>query len=793
MAWILEDQEQEEEQKMSNGNWTLEGPTPDQQQVQMQQQPQEQNQTTPQRSLGIGLTGFGKGLQDTLGQHGPGAFAQAKTLYNAYKNLDWSAEKEKELEEQGFSFPQRVMKFYESLYGSLTSPENQVTSDDIVDEMTGGQLIPQTRGEQRVANISRTAGQFAPFGAGGGAGAIGKEIATGTLFGLGEQLAKESGGGQLSQIGSGITLAAVPFFLRKGFSGLKNAINWGRGIQKTAPLEGTPKFLTETGTDKALADLELSSKNLAGRVAKTSEEMLGKFEEQVGKLSEPSFKDIGTFRAADIENDIIRANQKAILDTVSPASETQKKSWEGIQGFVNENFKAAKEAYTKLYDVVEETSKTLNVLPKNTFEIASKVYNDLEKSLIKAPEEGGVKRALEDLINTLKPMAEGNLVEVPLDKIMAGKRSINRLLERSDIIPAPIDLLKPVSKAMKMDTLVALESKPSVKRAFEAAEETFTKAQDIFNNDAVVKMRKSKNPESLTSMFTSPSNLERLKKASGENKMVENFIDRLVIENIASKNKSTARELAKESREYLGKKGQEALDKILEYGDNLTSPGQQSLARGRVLEDIQKAFTTGTRPSETLNLMKNKIGYDLVKDTLNRSPKGKKMWKNLQRMTFEDMVASVIGKDNHIDFEKAKDITSDSHLRSVVKEALGEDGLRFFKQMETYGKNISQNLKDFAMKEKNLFEKISDNYLDKGLKYILYALAPSTVGTSLLPILGVEVGKQAHRAKLFRILEDRQARDILRNLGEKNVSTQRIIALLKRLAQISGRISKEED
>lgn len=730
-------------------------------------------------ALDLGTRAFGGGTNSIMGEAEKQRLSEPVARWDLDKML---------LERDGFSEEEIASKI-----GERPQDPEMLSFDDL----TGGTLLPSNPRQRVLQKSAQEAGEFAAtealFPGASSLKGTAKWAGLGGLFGLGEQMADEGGGEEGSQLAWGLTTMAVPLMLKKGFAGLKNAIEWGRGLLKSPELEKVPAFLEETGTSKALADLELSSKNLAGRVAKTSEEMLGKFEDQVGKVAEPAFKDIGTFRAADIEKELVKANQKAILDTISPMAETQKKSWEGLQNFVEENFNASKEAYTKLYDVVEQAAKDLRVVPNKTAQEAAKVYMDLERSIIKAPEESGVKKSLETLMNTLKATIEGNLVEIPLEQLMAGKRSINRLLERSDIIPAPIDLLKPVSRAMKLDTLAALEARPAIKRAFEAAEETFAKAQDTFNNDAMVKMRKSQTPEKLTSMFTEPSNLQRLKKATGGNKNVDNFIDRLVVENIAGKNKAAAKEMARESREFLGKKGKDALDKILEYGDTLASPGQQSVARARILEDLQKAFDVGGRPNATLDMMRNKVGYDLVKDTLNRSPRGKKMFKSLQRMTFEDMVASVIGKDKQIDFEKAKDILANPHLKSVVKEALGEEGLKFFQQMESYGKNMAKNIEKLATRERPLFEKLKENYLDKGLKYGLYAMAPATLGKSLIPILGVEVAKRAHRARLFRMLENPKSRKVLKDLGGSNVSVKRMSSLLKQLSQVAGKSNEEDE
>ena len=782
MPFIITEPEQEEEKQPEQGGFVV---TP-------AKEAEKQEETSIARGIGAGAKEFLLGALDMAtrafggGPDSPMAMEEKFRMQQKQSKFDEQAQ---ELQAQGVS--------EEQIKEQLGNRPDMITIGEGIDMLTGGALVPRTEAERYMAATGKGAGEFLSLNAlmpgASGVKALASEAGIGGLFGLGEQVSEEAGGGPVSQLTTGVMFAATPYLLMKGKKGIQNGVDFGKKLMGAEALpEGMPKFLEGTGKE-ALADLELSSRDLTGRVAKTSEEMLSKFEESVSKVAEPTMKDVGTFRAADIENEIVKSNQKAILDRISPAAETQKKSWEGLQKYVEGNFNAIKETYSKLYDAVEQGAKGLGVVPKNTFEVASKVVEDLEKSVIKAPEEGGVKGALQQLVNMLKPMAEGNIVEIPLDQLMAGKRSINRLLERSDIIPAPIDLLKPVSRAMKMDTLAALEARPSIQKAFQAAENQFAEAQRVFNNDAMVKMRKSQNPEDLTSLFTKPSNLERMNEAIGENKQVKDFLDRLVVENISNKNKSLAQEMARETREYLGKKAQSGLDKILEYGDTLSSPGQQAVARGNVLQDLQKAFDTGARPSATLKMMQNPIGYDIVKDTLNRSPKGRKMFKSLQKSTFEDMIASVLDKDKQIDFEKAKDILANPHMKSVVKEAMGEEGLKFFQKMEQYGQNMANNLKALAVKDKPLLQRVLDNYFDKGLKYSLYAAAPFTLGKSLIPVLGAEVAKRAYKARLYQVLENPQARNLMKQMGQKNVSSEKMAQLLKRFAQVAGRPSKSED
>lgn len=724
-----------------------------------------------------------------------------------------------EMQEQGAT-PEQIKE-------NLGTRPDAMTISEVIDESTGIDFSPENRRQRTTQNIAKEVAEWATVEALMPGMSSGKQLLKwagyGGLFGLGQQIADEAGGGEGSKLTTGLTFALLPFLLKKGGKGLKAALNWGRGLLKSAPLEGVPKFLSESGTPKALADIELSNKNLIGRVAKTSEENLSKFDDLIGKVAEPSFKEVGTFRAADIEKELIKANKTSILDTISAAPETQKKSWEGIQDFVNKNFKAAKRSYSNLYDISERGAKGLKITPESTYEAALPIYKDLNESMLKAPEEGGIKSSLKEILDTIKPVKKKKppvvtkdkklqsmltemfeqsgpkvaaetekLSNIRLSKLMASKRSINRLISRADIIPAPVDLLRPVGRAMKADILAALDAKPNIKKAYLAAENTFKEAQETFNNNAIIKMRESELPEKLTSDFITPSNLEKLKKSTGGNKSVDDLIDRLVVENIAEKSKSVAKEKAKEIREYLGKKGQDALDKILDLGDSLTSPGQKSISRGRVLEDLQKTWDTGARPSVTLDMMKNKSGYNLVKETLNRSPQGRKMWKSLQRIQMEDIISSVIGKDNHIDFQKTKDILSDPHLKSVVKDAMGEEGLKFFSQLDHYGKNMAENLERFANTDKRLLDSISDKYLDKGLKYVLYALAPPTLGKSLLPILGVEIGKRAHKAKLFKILQSPEGQKVVKKLGTKNLSSTSMAVLLKQLSLIGGEADDEE-
>lgn len=667
---------------------------------------------------------------------------------------------------------------------------------DVLDIATSGRFIPQTPEERVAREMGREAGEWGAMSAllpGSPAlKGIAKEAGLGGLFGLGASLAEEDEQGPMGQMAQGVLFAATPFLLKKGKNAISNAIEFGKGIlnAKGVP-SGTPKFLEEVSM-RGVADLELSSKDLVGRVAKTSEEMLTRADEIAVKAGKPTMENIGPFRAGDIEKELIESNQKALLDRISPAGETKKANWESVNKVVEHNFEAAKESYDKLYRGVEANIEGLQVVPEATYKAARPIYEELQKTLIKAPEEGGVKAAIETLVNTLSPMKEGALVEMPADRIWAAKRSINRLLAKSDIIPAPVDLLKTVNHGLNQDLLRAMEKRPAVKQMFEAAENQFKEVQNVFNNDVMVKARKTANPEDLGNYFSKPSNLEKLKTAIGKDKKVEDFIDRLVVENISKKSREAAAEMANETRQYMGEKARKTMDKVLEYGDKMSAPGQQAMARGRVLEDLQKMADVGMRPEYTLKLMQNKVGRELVNNTLKRSPQGRKMLRQLHKMQINDMMKSVT-KDGVIDFEKAKDIIKDPDIKALIKDAAGEEGVKFFEQMQTYGRNMAENIRRLKSHEPGFFETVLEKFFTKEMKWMLYGLAHATGGKALLAVLGLEGAKLVKRNQLHRVVNSTEGRNLIKSMGRKNLKPSEMRSAMKRFAQVSRRMIDSDE
>jgi hypothetical protein len=738
------------------------------------------------------------------------------------------------------------------------------SKDDIagmIDRNTGGRAIPQTALEEVLSGSAETGVDFLsmlPFIpakiATGLWGIAAKNFGKGVMFGAGAETAKEAGAGTLGQLGAGIISSEPKAILEGGAKIVKNPVKFAKEVVETvskvpetvgkatskvsetvskAPEyfkklynawktpTGTPKFLEEAGTKKALADLELSSKDLTGRTAQISEHSLKKFEDQVGQYSNVKIGDITDFSAEEIEKDIVKNTQGKILDTVAPEVPTHKEGWEKVRDVVEEDFGKAKEEYTGLYDTVEEASKNIKTVPTNTFEAAKNLSKEMKATLFYANEEAGVKNAADTMVAKLvQPQGEiaESLVadlkkegiyadyenvlsilqqdamedlprEVALNKLMATKRSVHRILEKSDIIPAPVDLLKKLSKALKKDIYKGLEKAPKVGKDYLAAETKYAQTQELFNNDAIVKFRKSPNPETMSGFFSSPSNKERLNNVLTGKPQVSSVADRMVIEHTTSKGLEHAKDMSKELKPYLGTEGKQAIDKVLEYGDKLTTPGQQAAIRGKVLEELQESFTAGTRPDFTLKLMQNDKGYKLVADSLSRSPKGRRMWSALKRQSLDDLMSSVV-KDGKIDFLKAKDILKNPHTRRIIQGTTGQEGLKFFESLETYGKNFANNLELLEKQQPGMVKELLDSVLTKstaGAAGLLLAVTPvhsvipATFLASYLAKEGLKLGK---RVQLYKILESPQAQQAIKKISAKDATVSMLRDGLKQLARI---------
>lgn len=828
MAWVIENEQLQ--QPEAKGNWVIEEP-----------QKKAPPKTSYLRAAGAGLSNLATGFLEQGGRFLGSDFQKEQQA------------KEKHFDEVLRELMRSEGKSEEEIIEEMGEkpPERPADLQSLVEEITGGALTPQTPTERVFAEGGKTGGEFGAFSAlpfgpllealgfGTKAGAaveaekkllpgLLKEVGLGARFGAAGQVAEEIGFGEVGQFVSGVVAGASPWAWTKSKNALSKAYEHGKDIWKAEGKEVAtivPEFLKDAGTPKALADLQLSERDLTGRVAKISKNMTEDFGKLAGKVGKETMEDVGTFRAADIEANLLEEGRQSILDQVSPISTTKKEGWGKVMGVVEQNFKAAKESYGSMYTAAEEIASKINHKPEHLLEAAKDLKRKMKGSLVSIAEEGGIKGTANNLIKKLIPeqgaeaeklladLAEDGIItdfdsvlsmleevaeskglakEFSLDRVIKTKRSLNRILSKSDIIPAPVDLLKPLVRASKLDIEAGFEASKKGAQLWEGAETLFKKTQEVFNTPNMVAARKKELPEALSKVFEQPSNLEKLNESLGNNIGAKELADRMVVDSITKKSESAAKELAAESREFIGGKGQKALNELLELGSKRTPSGSAEIARGLLLDDIQKAATTGSRPGYALDLMRTNAGSKIAKDALNRSPAGRKIYKSLQRMQVNDFFKSVL-KDGKIDFVKAKNILSDPQTRRIIKDAMGKKGLQFFERLETYGKNMHVNLETLRLKDPSFFDSMMDNLFSEAGKIVLGALAVPTKGASLLPFAGKEFLKRSKKANLFKVLENGKAIDAVKNVSKRNLTPGETKKALRRLSQIIEPLIKEDE
>jgi hypothetical protein len=667
-----------------------------------------------------------------------------------------------------------------------------------IENLTGLGLTPQTRSQ----SLLRTGGEAAGFNTGSLLSKAISSVAVPTVkYGLEESGVPEP----LSDI--------LSFSIDAGRGALTES--W-KNFNKTPT--GVPKFLSERGTPKAMADLELSQKDLSKRISQISDESINKIEKSLEQSSpKKDISEVKDFNTRELEANIVRQNQEPILDSISPKKLDLNESWKSVQQTVENNFDKARKNYSALYNFVDEQAQNISHAPTNTFEAAKNLSKETSGSLYSAPEEMGLKNAsdvmiaklikpqdelaatliqdlqkegiyadYEEVINMLQKEAMNDVPKkIKVSRLLATKRSINRILAKSDIIPAPVDLLRGIAKALKKDIEAGLEQAPSVANAFQNAEESYANTQEIFNNKNMVSFRKNETPDKLSSTFSSSSNLERLNSAL-EGSDATNLAHRLVVEHIAGQGTESASASSKELSNYLSPKANNALEKLISAGDTLSAEGQQTLARSRIFKEIQEAGTTGTRPEGVLKLMQTKAGYDVVNNSLRGSPKGQQVLDILRRQYIEDLLTPIIDKNGKIDFAKTSNILKNDFSRKVIKDALGNDGVEFFENMQTYGKNFSENLSKFNNRVPGMVQKIAETAIPKEAAAVLAATMPfyptATAGSLLGFYAGKEAIKKGRETWLKIVLKDPSIRNTIRYLGNKELTIDQLSQGLKKLS-----------
>jgi hypothetical protein len=641
------------------------------------------------------------------------------------------------------------------------------------DDIAGAPIFPQKRqvGEEirqqipeggLTQEIVRRGTRSVPFLAGGPA-AYGRVLAS-ELVGL----AAKKGAAGIGVGETGQLVADIAGGLGSGVFALKVLRPIVKGATKLFPrLEGllergateaggvVPKIADKPPTRLAQAELRSRPKKIQNQINKLSEESIEGYATKTSDLAKNTFDQPG-FSARSVEDSLIKDTKKGILRAVPETQQTSQSAWKSIAENVTEEFTKAKQKYRALYGAVERQAKDMTHLFSETTNEAGRLLKKLTKISTKTKGQFEVETALR---NTRKDLGIPSMEEtglgvkqknVPISNAISLKRALNDIINFENIAPSVKKLLLPVIRSLKSEILEGMSSRPLVKHAYNIAEGQYAKTAETYGRDIVKSLLKSDAPETVGAKAFAGSNMEQLNTALGKNVKGKSILEGQALNKIGSSASDAGEKILKEISPHISESGRDVGAKLVDMGDKLTSRGAAAAANEKLLDSIQKAVTTGERPEFALKMMKNPTGYRHVKDTLLSSPKGTKMFKALQKQHVDDVFESITTSRGEINWEKAGRIFKDPHAERVLKEAVGEEGHKFFKNLEKYGKNIRANMEQFLKKQpKSVVDEVTGS-MGLHLKPTLASLVGKTGG--LAAYLGLKFVPKLAKWSYARII-----------------------------------------
>lgn len=542
--------------------------------------------------------------------------------------------------------------------------------------------------------------------------------------------------------------------------------------------------IAQTPSKIAQAELKIRPKQAQKIIESISSEQIGRLGQVLGETTEKIYERLPTVNARQIEQDIIQSAKIDSLKKIAPEVPTNEVAWnkiaDGVEKFVSEE----KEKFNKLYEAISEKASKIEVTPKMSLQKAKELEKRLAKPRTKAFGQSPVEKALETvrfdlgerttnnvkkLISSLsgaekkekfaRILGENELntttgllrkaanyqEKVNLNDMMQLKKNLQSLVNYEATDPNIRNLLKKVAGEVQKDILTSLNPTPALKAAYMQADKAYGKFMKTIGQEAIDFLRKKDAPETALSRFLQGSNTKTMKNLLRNDPEALARFEQQMVKKLGEISNVEAQRAFKEISPHLSDNAKRAADNIIQMGDNLSNKGTRAALQQKVLSDIQNASTSGTRPSLTLDLMKNPKGYSLTKQMLNKSPKGRAILKNLQKQAVRDIFSSMTTQKGIISWDKAKDLLKDKHVRTLIKDAVGKEGLTFVDNLEKISKNIAKNIQDAALKkDPSLREKVvsSAGLFFKSMLVSLIGGKPAVaayVGLSIAPKIVKEV------------------------------------------------------
>lgn len=409
---------------------------------------------------------------------------------------------------------------------------------------------------------------------------------------------------------------------------------------------------------------------------------------------------------------IERTRADELMESVGERAATKKQFGENIKTDIERSFEKAEKVYEPIYTEVREAAKNIKHKPIKTIQLVNDILDEIN-ALKTKPE--GYQKVINTLNDTLADMgynvvemkgkalirdAAGNPIklkdlviqeEIPLSKTMELARRLNKIADYDIIGPSIKNTLKRPVNSLKSEIKEALkEADTELHKKFIQAEKSYAETAKKFGTDTITGIRSQQATERIAAKILEPTTLENLKKII--NPAQYNEIQREILQHLRDMSFDKANRTYRELSPFLDKNSQDAARSIISHKAPAGKFAPVKELKIGIITDLNKAFTTGQRPSKVLDLWKTVQGQKLIEEALEGTPNKKQVLEYLRKQSFYDFASSVVDKTGEINFKKLNEYLKDPATVRNLSLIGGEEAVKFFRSMQNMSNGIKFNI-----------------------------------------------------------------------------------------------------
>lgn len=442
-----------------------------------------------------------------------------------------------------------------------------------------------------------------------------------------------------------------------------------------------------------------------------------------------------TPKNTDVRQDIERLADTALkneIEQVGTRAMTEEETGEFVKAAIELELEDAILNVKPLYNEAKDRAAHIKMRADKT---GYKMANQLQEitKVGTKPENYGkaisaYETALQDMGAVIQRDVHGNIEqiifeEVPVDNLIELTQRLSKIIKYDIVDKNIINTLEKHVQSLKNEIRTALAADSEASAAFEMAEAEYRDAiAPRFKNKTVKKIRATEEGEQIAKAIDSPHAMNQLQKALAPEEYVE--LERQVLEKLQEGSFDQAQKYYNRMKDTLSPKNKKLAEDIVKYKNPNNPEMRKTLAHREILEDVGKAFNSGTRPEHTLKLWQTPRGAKVVKKAFQNSPNWPEVKKYLETQTFADMVKTIT-KTGEFNGTKLRELMKNPQFRESIKSLGGKDALEFF---ETLDKRVDM----FQKASDKLFESVPSKDMWNRIKYALERAEKDTAGQELL-------------------------------------------------------------